>query len=191
MIRIGLGPRMIADGPADVVGRLADCHARIRHHLEAARLLAEATVHDERHRATARAVYSYFTQAFPLHVEDEDGLVAPAVVRAIARAADPEGRRLLDTLHEEHAQIDVLHTLLVDDWSAWRDEAAPPATDAHRSVLDRFDTLVTAHLELEEREIFPRIAALPEGEREAIVVAMAATRRAAHVAHNAMDAKDT
>ncbi|MBX3247834.1 MAG: hemerythrin domain-containing protein [Myxococcales bacterium] len=173
MIRLGLGPRMIADGPADVVGRLADCHARIRHHLEAARLLAAAAEHDERHRATARAVHSYFTRAFPLHVEDEDGLIAPA----LAREDDPESRRLLDTLGDQHAQLDVLHALLVDEWSAWCEEGARPATDAHRSLLARFDALVTAHLELEERELFPRIAALPEPAREAIVTAMAAARR--------------
>jgi iron-sulfur cluster repair protein YtfE (RIC family) len=170
VIRLSSAPSLELD-PADVSGRLRVCHGRIRENLAGAKLLADATEWDERHFATARAVHDYFARAFPLHVEDEDLRVGPAVIEASGPSIAP----LLAELHDEHVQTEELRLLLLGDWARWRTERRP-VTRGHQHVLRRFSRSTEFHLQREERVFFPQVDALSESVRLGIVRAMVEAR---------------
>jgi hypothetical protein len=169
-LRLRRDPEPTVYTPDDVVGRLADCHARIRRFLRDARGLATGAGDAARRRESARAVLTYFRIALPLHEADEDASVAPRLERRSVGLA----RALLARM-DEHGAIDVAVDLLAEDWALWAGEGDPSHVvdlASHRRLLETLDVAMETHLELEEREIFPAIATLPEGERRAIVIEM-------------------
>ncbi|RMH42274.1 MAG: hemerythrin domain-containing protein [Deltaproteobacteria bacterium] len=177
---IGRGPR--AAGPRDVVTRLADCHERIRRHTAIARRLAAAdgaTTSDI--RAAAAQVVSYFGRALPLHSADEDESIAP---RLSSRGGDVAAA--CAEMTRQHAAI---HATLTDLLPLCR--ALDAAPERHADLRGRLDELAGAlaaqfdeHLALEERVVFPAIAALPDADRAAIVAEMAARRAAPSAARH-------
>lgn len=179
MIGIRIGARRATETPgdADVTARLRDCHRRIRGFLAEAEAVAAADAavpgagagaDDGPRRVSAAGVLRYFRVALPLHEADEDASIAPRLVGS-------EGPVM--ALIEEHGVIDGLVDELARDWEA-ASRGEPIADGArHRATLARVLAIFERHLEREETEIFPRIDALPEDERRAIVREMDERRR--------------
>ena len=142
---VRLGARTTGD---DVVDLLAACHERIRKFSAMACAVAKGQGSDL--REAAGAVRRYFADAFPLHVADEEELLAPVV-------ALPAG------IHDDHLahapEIDRLVALCADIevGGAVSPELGPLAEKLRRELDE--------HLSLEERELFPAIRALPADAR--------------------------
>jgi hypothetical protein len=158
----------IAD-PADVVTRLRECHARIRSSLAEAQAIVDSfgtAIAPSRRAQSARNVRRYFTLGLPLHAADEDVSIVPRV-----------GRAALTSLAGEHVLIDQCVDELALDWQIiGREGAAPSDLARHRALVEKLTGLLIGHLELEEREMFPAIEALPWAERAAIVREMRVRR---------------
>lgn len=142
--------------PDDVVGALMACHEKIRSFSALALRLATLEAAPSDVASAAEAVARYFRVALPLHVADEDLSIAPRLVGAITEA------RVLDAIEvmkAEHVTIESTLESLLPRWESLARE--PSAIEGIRSALaadaaelsKRFD----AHLEAEERLIFPAI----------------------------------
>lgn len=117
----------------DLVDQLLACHERIRRFIA----LAARPDCDAESRA---AVIRYFTEALPLHVADEEELIAPLV---------PTGE-----MHAEHvAHAPLLARLCAGDFTVALELAA----------------LFETHLVAEERDVFPLLRALPADVQVRIV----------------------
>ena len=160
----------------DGVDLLIECHGRIRRHLVMARRLAEATGHPAKDiRETAAQVRRYFTEALPLHMQDEEENVlellagrSSAVDDALARMAadhldhEPKVERLVALCGELEHDPGRLDALAVD----------------LRIVVTFLEPAFLAHLELEERTLFSALRTLPQRHRDALAAAMRARREA-------------
>ncbi len=150
----------------DVVDLLSECHGRIRHFLElASRLAATPEVEPVVVQATAGQVRRYFAEAFPLHLSDEDELIAPRLRGRSSRIDDALAR-----LHADHVAHEPLVGAVIEVCTALRRE--PRRLDARAAELAAaaaaLRSALEPHLLLEEREIFPALRTLPAQEREAI-----------------------
>ena len=161
------------DDPADPLALLLACHERIERHLDGlGELAAVQDLDDPRIPPTVDALRRYFSEGLPLHGQDEDLSLTP---RLLALGPDPELEALLSRMHAEHVQMDealpdLLHLLsLVLEG----DELALPHLMSHHAMLS---LLLRDHMAMEEATIFPRIQALPEAERCAIVLEIRARR---------------
>lgn len=168
---IGIGGRR---APETLVGLLEDCHARIRSFLALCRALARAEgaepalVREEASRAA-----SYFGRALPLHVRDEEETLRP---RLAGRA--PEIDAALAEMSGQHSSHEALLSELEVLLEALRvaperlRELAGPLED----VSAKLERELGAHLALEERVIFPALAAL-DGRAQLACVAELRDRR--------------
>lgn len=146
-------------GEGGVVELLVECHARIRHFSALARQLADAgdAPAAEIGEAALR-VHRYFTEALPLHAQDEEQSILPRL-----RGRDAEVDRELEAMvseHREHeadggalARVVELTRTLAHDPARLR-ELGPALAAAAEALTRHFD----AHLAREERVIFPAIA---------------------------------
>jgi iron-sulfur cluster repair protein YtfE (RIC family) len=163
------------DHPDDLVDLLATCHRRIRFHVVLARRLAErgreASVDEVRN--TAAQVRNYFALALPLHVADEDEMIAPQLERT--NAAVSEALRTLTSDHLRHERVlERLNELCA---AIERDPGALPALDHELArLVDLLAADLAAHLELEERVVFPALRQLP-ATRQAEIAAAIRRRR--------------
>lgn len=156
---------------------LLECHGRIRSFLATARRIAEAVDPPPGELAeAARAVHRYFTEALPLHAEDEERSVLP---RLRGREAVLDGA--LAAMAAEHLE----HRGRVADLTgACGSLAAAPAL--HPLLAPMLLGAVTwlerhfeAHLGAEEAVVFPGLGRwLTPAEDAAIVVELRARRTA-------------
>jgi len=149
----------------DVVDLLCECHTRIRNFLAIARRLAlSPDVEPDRRRETATQVHRYFTQAFPLHIADEDELVALSLAQQ-----SPGLDAALATMKSDHvdhapvisSMLDATTMLLQHPHHRANGPALLAAVESAARVLE-------PHLQLEEREIFPALRNLPAVTTEEI-----------------------
>ncbi|HEU4728439.1 MAG TPA: hemerythrin domain-containing protein [Kofleriaceae bacterium] len=168
---VHLGPRRSESrGVDDVVALLIECHGRMRKFLVLARRLAEApgTLPAEV-RDVARRIARYFTEAFPLHVADEDRELAPRLAGASAEVEHALARMTAEHLDHEPAiaQLIELCVSIAEDprrLAALADELARVSGD--------LATRLESHLELEERVVFPQVRRLPAADQAAILAAL-------------------
>ena len=117
----------------------------------------------------------YFRVALPLHVADEELSIRP---RLLAAPAAPAVRLALDAMTQEHAAIDALVTALLPRWAALAAgpgelaSLAPALAEDCADLRRRFD----AHLEQEERTLFPAVREHLGAASLAIRAEMAARR---------------
>lgn len=159
---IGRGPKK---EDRSLLGRLLDCHERIREMTSLAlRLGSDPRASEGEIAEAASRVHRYFSRSLPNHVRDEEESIAPRLARSIPAAA-----RALDLMRDEHRDHEAhLERLLgscetlasePSKWSELRGEL--------RHHAERLQSAFTAHLEAEERDVFPKIAELgPEAEAE-------------------------
>lgn len=149
--------------PDDVVGALMACHERIRSFSALALRLTTAEAAPSDVASAAEAVARYFRLALPLHVADEDLSIEPRLARA---TADGRVFEALDVMKAEHVMIEDMVGGLLPRWESLARE--PLTIQGLRRALEadaaelsrRFD----AHLEAEERLIFPAIREHLAGE---------------------------
>ncbi|MBL8623303.1 MAG: hemerythrin domain-containing protein [Myxococcales bacterium] len=154
-----------------MVAALLACHERIhRFTALAARLGTPDGTAAERAEAAA-GVVRYFTVALPLHAADEDASLAPRLA-----GGDPAVDAALAQMTAEHVAHAAPLARVVD---AARTIVAAPATVPPdlAAAAAALAALFTAHLALEERAIFPAIAALPAEVQATIRAEMLARRR--------------
>ena len=176
------GPMEITDAPEtqgeapqgeDPFALLMACHQRIRAHCALLRQLAlhpgptEAQIEDAAQRALR-----YFEVALPLHAGDEDALLAPRV------AADPALRAGFEALAEEHRAIERARpgVLALLRPMTRRPAARAELLEGLRSEGLAFVELLLAHIEGEERDLFPGARALI-GPAEGVALARAMLAR--------------
>jgi hemerythrin-like domain-containing protein len=108
--------------------------------------------HDRSTRSAAADVLRYFDIAAPLHHEDEELHVFPA----LAGNADAPLRSAIDRLMDDHARMAALWATLRGDLLRWRDDAAAPLPDAAtRRTAAAFIGLYAAHIAAEEDLVYP------------------------------------
>jgi iron-sulfur cluster repair protein YtfE (RIC family) len=153
------------DGEGDVVDRLVECHGRIRDVLALAEKIATTRdVPADELRAAADRVRRYLTEALPLHVADEEQELLPRL-----RGRSVEIDAALATMHGEHREHDPLVARMIA-------ACAVADVNAVGEVAAVLGPAMRAHLEVEEKVVFPALRALPVEEQEAIVAAMKARR---------------
>ena len=170
LTRLGPAPRS-----GDVVDALLDCHQRIREFTElAARLASARGVSEAEVRDAAARAHRYFSTALPLHARDEEESLLPRL-----EGLDPEVDRELAEMMREHSEHgDPTDRVLAACAELKRDPAAlprlaPALAAAARDLQRHFE----AHLEREERVIFPAVRArLDRATQETIQAEMRARR---------------
>jgi iron-sulfur cluster repair protein YtfE (RIC family) len=153
------------------VDLLAACHRKIRQHVVLARRLASEGQRypADEIRATAGQVRRYFAVALPLHIADEDELIAPRLQPTTGPLADALATMTSD--HGRHQpQIDRLVALCAEL------ELQPARLGALAlqlaDIAAHLSLELSVHLELEEQIVFPAVRALPAADRAALVDAM-------------------
>lgn len=146
---------------------LLACHDRIRLNLKICWKLAEASVGEsDAIRNSARNAATYFTQALPLHMEDEHASVMPRL-----RGRSDRLDHALSCMEREHEseesrvqELIALLTRLADD------PTSIEKLRAELSVCIRHLTVsLESHLAREEKEVFPPLTDLSQEEQDAIV----------------------
>ncbi len=162
--------------PDDLVGLLLECHGRIRTFVRLARTVAAAPdAPAEAAGLAAGRVRRYFAEALPLHVADEEQSVEPRL-----RGRDAALDRALGAMRREHAEHEAATARLVELCALVEADPAQLAGLAGElgALAARLDALFEAHLEAEERSIFPALGALlGEAERRAAIDELRARRR--------------
>lgn len=156
-----------------LVELMLECHERIRRFTRLAEEIAVRLDAPEQQIVEAcREVSRYFTQALPLHIADEEESVLPRVSGGSRELEHALAR--MQEQHERHASMILsLVTLL-----AAIEEA--PGEASLRLELGAVTAELTRefqdHLALEERVIFPAVAALSESVQAEIVAELRGRR---------------
>lgn len=161
----------------DIVDLLLDCHVRIRRFTDMALRLGSARGAPAREVAeAAAAVHRYFSEALPLHAQDEEESLLPRLA-----GKDPDVDRALVEMHRQHEGhgpvLDRVLALCAALASApeRHGELAPELREAALALRDHFD----GHLPPEEQTIFPAIRrVLSEDDRAAMLRELRARRGA-------------
>ncbi|MDE2627762.1 MAG: hemerythrin domain-containing protein [Burkholderiales bacterium] len=159
---------------------LAACHERVRCSLG---LLDRLIVHidhyghDANARSAASDVLRYFDLAAPLHHQDEELHVFPL----LAGGLDAGLAATVAELHADHARMQTLWDGLRTTLCAWARPCATGVIDsAARHQAAEFARLSLAHVQTEERVVFPAARARIDAPRLARMSAeMQGRRRAA------------
>lgn len=157
-----------------MVELLRECHDRIRRFLIMARRLATATDASlDEIRDVASQVRRYFVESLPLHIADEEKDIVPRLL-----GKNDQVDRALAAMASEHALHAALVSRLVDVCTTL--SAEPHQLAARASELDaiaaQLATDFSAHLEAEERVIFPALRRLPSEARAGVLAAMRVRR---------------
>lgn len=153
----------------DKVRRFAHLSLRLRDHLaQRADRHPPADQVDAQAREAAQSILRYFEIAAPLHHEDEDRDLYPAL-RALQ---DPDLTARVDAVEAEHTELGQLWQA-VAPWlrATTNGEALPPPPE-----LDRFATRYPAHAQREEDEVYPAASRLSSQTLQTISAAMVARR---------------
>jgi len=132
-----------------------------------AQLLVEAPdVAESEVAEAATRVHRYFAVSLPLHLRDEEESIKPRLTAGPA----------LELMSQQHLDHERMLVPLLAHWAAL---AADPRRE--RRVLVQEVTALArdleAHLQLEERDVFPAIEALPPDAQAAIIAEMEGRRR--------------
>jgi iron-sulfur cluster repair protein YtfE (RIC family) len=172
------GPRAGIDesGEEQVVDLLLACHTRIRGFLAlAARLTAARDEPDASITDAAARLARYFSEALPLHAQDEDASITP---RLLDKGAGAEIRDALATGTSEHGVLDAQLASLTPIWTVIARD--PSTLGAARGELEGslvpVADLFQIHLAREEQIVFPAVTRLPAAIRAAILREMRARR---------------
>jgi iron-sulfur cluster repair protein YtfE (RIC family) len=160
---------------------LLGCHMRIRHFTEMACKLAHAhAAEPEQVQRAAAEVHRYFTVALPLHEADENISLHPRLIKALSgesvkadASTSPETallRRLggpaADAMVEQHESIDQLVERLVPLCTILRSQPAKleELSQELHEVSAALSEIFTAHLEMEEKTVFPAMEEVLTGD---------------------------
>lgn len=139
---------------------LSACHERVQRSLDLLGRLVDhidAHGHDDSSRSAAQDVLRYFTLAAPLHHQDEELHLFPAL---LAQGL-PEQVAIVQRLQRDHLAMEQLWAQVSVTLQAWRDGLSAGApTDVQRAAIAAFRAIYPEHIALEENTIFPAAFAL-------------------------------
>lgn len=145
-------PAVGFDQPFDM---LEACHERVQRSLGLLQRIMDhidREGHDASSRSATADVLRYFDIAAPLHHEDEELHVFPA----LKDADDPHLQEAVRTLQADHVRMAALWAQLRPALVAWRDDPAAVAIDlATRTLAQAFMGQYDAHIETEEGLVYP------------------------------------
>lgn len=137
---------------------LKHCHDRIRKQLATLdKLLPHLDAHgaDQQAQQAAQAVLRYFTQAAPLHHEDEEKDLLPSLVQSVSNADRPVFEDTLRTILGQHKQMEALWQQLEVQLQAIS-EASSAQLDS--TLIEEFKNIYNEHMQIEETQIAPLAA---------------------------------
>lgn len=164
----------IAPSIDDPIALLLACHDKVRRFSTlAVRLRDHLDVHapDEQAQEAARSVLRYFNVAAPLHHDDEEQDLFPAL-RSLGL---PVLNQAMDQLDAEHAELASLWRSLQD----WLEDTAQGVAHAPPQEVEAFARRYAAHAQREEDEVYPHAGQLNPAQIDHICAAMVARRSAA------------
>ncbi|MFO0621708.1 MAG: hemerythrin domain-containing protein [Polyangia bacterium] len=167
-----------ADSAEDPIGLLLACHERIRQHLALAQRVVDAVVPSASELSdSASSLIRYFGRALPLHHHDEQELLLPALRKHLLPSHVDDS---LSVMSAEHAVIDPAIEDAIHLWRRLRDEPLQ-LSNLREELMQKtllVSTLLLAHLEREERDIFdPATKILSEEEKRALTQQMRQRRQ--------------
>jgi iron-sulfur cluster repair protein YtfE (RIC family) len=163
--------------PEDAVGLLLECHVRIRTFVALARRIGAARADEQAGIAEAAArVSRYFTEALPLHAEDEETSILPRL-----HGRDPAVDAALDAMAREHREHErpVAEIVAACDALAREPGRLPELSPALTRAAVELDAHFAEHLGREEQVIFPAMRRLLSREDDAAIVRELRARRGA------------
>lgn len=146
------------------LGLLSDCHRRIEKFLGILNTIAQGNTGDqlpEDHRRALAAALDYFHTASPRHNADEEHSLFPRL-RAIDSDLARTTLAALDALEADHAAATHLHGQLEQIGREWLASGAIDAPTRARftSLAHALQEIYAAHIDIEDRCIFPAAARL-------------------------------
>lgn len=177
LVRLQAKPSDGGDHENDPIAMLLACHGRIRDHLRLAQRLVDAVEPSSQEICdAAAALVRYFGKALPLHILDEDETLCGALAEPWLPASCAAA---LSTMRSEHS---VIEPAIDEALSAWRQLTVEPLQlAAMREGLQlltlRITALLEAHLDAEERLIFPVASQVLSSETKASLVQAMRARR--------------
>lgn len=134
---------------------LKHCHDRIRKQLNTLdKLLQHLPLHgaDDQARQAATAVLRYFTEAAPLHHEDEEVNLLPTL-KATAKDADAAMlQEYLPLILQQHVQMGAQWSVLERQLKAI---ASGASADLSANDIAQFKEIYAGHMHIEETHIAP------------------------------------
>ncbi len=170
----GMRPTPVQPRIEDPVEMLLACHDKVRHF---SRLLHKLVAHvasqgaDEQARNAALAVRRYFDVAAPLHHQDEDLDLYPA----LKQLGDPLLSEACRRLSQEHGPQHALWQTV----SAWLQTVASGEANPPPAAVLLFADDAMRHADEEERLLYPQARRLSATDLAHIAQAMSARRSAA------------
>ena len=156
---------------------LEACHERVQRTLRLLNRLSEhirSHGHDASSRSAAADVLRYFDIAAPLHHEDEELHLFPA----LSKSNDAGMRELVAQLQKDHVHLSALWKRLRLVLLAWRDLDQPPSmSDADKALINEYLRVYATHIPLEETLAYPSARSLIDAGQLANIGREMATRR--------------
>ena len=144
LVQIGARP------PAqDVLGRMLECHERIRRFSTLACKLAAADLPKERFVTEAESVLRYFSTSYVLHARDEEDSLRPRLA-----GRDSALDEVLGRLAGEHHALDAALAPVLGGYRGLLSAERPDAR-ALAGPSESFRDLAERHLKMEEADLFP------------------------------------
>lgn len=156
-IQIGAKPDAGFDDP---LGMLRDCHRRIERFLEIVCVVvarAHGREMTQEERAAIQAALSYFRAGGVRHTRDEEDSLFP---RMRAAGIDPVELEKVGGLEHDHRDADHLHAEVDRLYTLWLEKGILEPSDerALGSATNQLKALYSRHIEIEEKQVFPRAA---------------------------------
>lgn len=176
---VGIG--VAASTFTNPIGLMSDCHRRIERFLKVLLIVtqeAEGKPLSLEQRSGLAAALKYFREAAPRHTADEEEDLFPA----LRRSAQPGVSQILERvqrLETDHKMAAEWHAEVDEAGERWLSQNHLPAEEVSRlkDALLALSTLYQAHIEVEDREIFPLAQQeLTKSEKEAMGRRMASRR---------------
>jgi hemerythrin-like domain-containing protein len=157
----------------DPIELLQACHDKVRRFANLSVGLRDHVAEhgaDQQAQEAARSVLRYFNIAAPLHHDDEEQDLFPAL-----RTLGLEGLNLaLSSLMTEHTRLGTLWLSL----HPWLQDIARGVTTKAPSTVDEFAQAYKAHAQREEDEVYPAASQLTAAQHQHISAAMVRRRTA-------------
>ena len=171
-----------AHGFENPIGLLTDCHRRIERFLgvlSAAAARYNGARLNEEDAAAFNNALKYFREAAPRHTSDEEESLFPRL-RTHRQAQVRDALEQIQGLEDDHRTAESNHAEVDRLGQLWLSEGqlSQPETLRLRALLTELETLYRAHIDTEDRLLFPAAAVvLTEAEKSAIGSEMAKRRR--------------
>lgn len=167
---VGLGAR---PDHTSLASLLLDCHVRIRTFLALASAVTRGNPPDADVRDACRRARTYFAEALPLHMRDEEESLLPRL-RGREAALD----LALAAMAAEHGDERPVVAALVETLDVLGGEPANALARMRLAgLVAQLEASMRAHLEAEERVVFPAIERWLDDAAQRVVVGELRARR--------------